>query len=82
MPETRTFSHLYKRPILSGLLVLPFIFYALYAGGRELLSADLHKSSIKTLSLYVSGLEELLNKYKALPEIYALLIPVSPYGTN
>lgn len=72
MPETRTFSHLYKRPILSGLLVLPFIFYALYAGGRELLSADLHKSSIKTLSLYVSGLEELLNKYKALPEIYAL----------
>ena len=72
MSEARNLPHLYRRPLLIGLLILPVLFYVLYAGGREFLSADLHKTSGRTLSLYVSGLEELLNKYKALPEIYAL----------
>ncbi|HJN24416.1 MAG TPA: ATP-binding protein [Rhodospirillales bacterium] len=72
MPETLTSSRLFIRTALVWLLVLPVLFYGLYVGGHGWLSADLHNSSNKTLSLYVSGLEELLNRYKALPEIYAL----------
>ncbi|NQU56723.1 MAG: sensor histidine kinase, partial [Rhodospirillales bacterium] len=36
------------------------------------MSTNLHETSNQTLTLYVGGLGELLNKYKALPEIYVL----------
>jgi len=63
---------LFKRSAVFGLLLLPVLFYGAYEGARSWLSENLHETSARTLSLYVAGLEELLNNYKALPEIYAL----------
>lgn len=62
----------FKRSALVWLLLLPVLFYGLFAGGREWLSANLFETSRQPLTLYVNGLDELLNKYRALPEIYAL----------
>lgn len=62
---------LFKRFVLTWILVLPLIFYAFFIGAKQWLSANLYETSHRTLSLYVSGLKEILNKYKALPNIYA-----------
>ena len=62
---------LFKRFTLTWVLILPLLFYAFFVGGKQWLSANLYETSHRTLSLYVSGLKEILNKYKALPEIYA-----------
>ena len=72
MPEARKYPRFFRRAALAWLLALLVLFYALYLGVRGWQSANLHESNNQTLSLYVAGLEELLNKYKALPEIYAL----------
>jgi two-component system, NtrC family, C4-dicarboxylate transport sensor histidine kinase DctB len=63
---------MFRGAVLIWLLLLPVLFYALYLGGRAWLSDTLHETSSRTLSLYVTGLEEMLNKYRALPDIYAL----------
>lgn len=42
----------------------------LFLGARQWLSINLHETSRQTLNLYVAGLRELLDRYKALPEIY------------
>jgi len=62
----------FHRGALISLLLLPVLFYGLFAGGREWLSTNLYETSRQPLTLYVNGLDELLNKYRALPEIYAL----------
>jgi len=72
MPEDHTPPPSLKRTALVWLLVLPVLFYGLYAGGREWLSTNLFETTRQPLALYVNGLEELLNTYRALPEIYAL----------
>ena len=71
MLEVQQNPRLFKRFALVWLLVLPVLFYAFFVGGRGWLSTNLFVSSNQTLSLYVTGLQEILNKYKALPEIYA-----------
>ena len=62
----------FNRGALVWLLLLPVLFYGLFVGGREWLSANLFETSRQPLTLYVNGLDELLNKYRVLPEIYAL----------
>ncbi|MBT4888055.1 MAG: sensor histidine kinase, partial [Rhodospirillales bacterium] len=72
MSEASKHPRFLKRPPLAFLLMLPVLFYALYTGGYEWLSINLHERRSQTLALYVTGLQEMLNRYKALPKIYAL----------
>lgn len=72
MGEQRNKTDSIWRPIIAGLVLIPILFYASFLGTREWLSDNLHDTSKQTLNLYVAGLDELLNRYKALPEIYAL----------
>ena len=72
MSDESKYASSFNRGALVWLLLLPVLFYGLFAGGREWLSANLFETSRQPLTLYVNGLDELLNKYRALPEIYAL----------
>jgi len=71
MADASTQLRFFRRSALVWFLLLPILFYGLYAGMRGWLSTNLHASSSQTLTLYVAGLEELLSKYRVLPEIYA-----------
>jgi len=72
VPATTRHRPVLRRSTWVWALVLPVLFYALFVGARGWLSTNLHATSAQPLSLYVAGLNEMLDKYKPLPEIYAL----------